>query len=95
MTNFTYHHGHPPTSGARCARPTLVRVWRSLHADGRAPLVSQWIAIPSGHLREPDVCALHLCSLELRSSAPREPAAEREFDDPGPALAHAATIKRG
>jgi len=98
MTNFIQHNGRPPAhTHTHDARPTLVRVWYSLNANGAAPLVSTWIAIPHApntHSLDspaPDVCAFHLCSLELR--APSESAtAACQFD--GPALTLRLTVTR-
>jgi hypothetical protein len=93
MTNFTRNSGHPPA---------LVRVWYSLNADGRAPLVSKWIAIPHAHssahdaAHAQDVCAVHLCSIELRTAAPSESGAPpcEEFDDPGPSFTFSHVVTR-
>jgi hypothetical protein len=90
MSNKFHHTGHPPAH-------TLVRVWYSLNAGGRAPLVSKWIAIPhasapNAHapdVQSHDVCAVHLCSLELRSDATCD-----EFDDPGPVFTLQLAVTR-
>jgi hypothetical protein len=46
---FAHKHGTPP------ARVAVVRIRYSLNGDGRCPLISQWIALPSERPEHQDV----------------------------------------